>query len=180
VMHEWQAGVAGCAPEALPADAYPASSAVLKMFRKSDTYQRMVEDKLQTGSNAMMEFGNLYTAALPAWLAAGLDDAAARGLELEGRGLLLLGYGSGDAAEAIPARVTRGWREAARTIGFHDALAGEVDLDESEYAALHDGGMLDGTRSTTMSGLVIDRVGTSNEHAFQDFGVAYYRYLGQP
>ena len=180
VMHEWQAGVAGCAPEALPADAYPASSAVLKMFRKSDTYQRMVEDKLQTGSNAMMEFGNLYTAALPAWLAAGLDDAAARGLELEGRGLLLLGYGSGDAAEAIPARVTQGWREAARTIGFHDALAGEVDLDESEYAALHDGGMLDGTRSTTMSGLVIDRVGTSNEHAFQDFGIAYYRYLGQP
>jgi hypothetical protein len=55
-----------------------------------------------------------------------------------------------------------------------------VDLDESEYVTLHDGGTLNGTQSTTMSGAVIDRIGTRNEHAFQDFGVAYYRYLGQP
>jgi len=94
--------------------------------------------------------------------------------------LLLLGYGSGDAAEAIPARVAPGWREAARAIDFHDALAGAVDLDESEYVTLHDGGTLNGTHSTTMSGAVIDRIGTRNEHAFQDFGVAYYRYLGRP
>src|SRR5690348_10390089 len=180
VMREWQTGVDGCAPEALPADAYPASSALLKMFRKGAAYQRMVEDKLQTGSDAMMEFGNLYTAALPAWLAAGLDDAAARSLDLEGRDLLLLGYGSGDAAEAIPARVAPHWREAARAISFRDALTGAVDLDEAEYAALHDGGTMDGGRLTTMSGVVIDRVGTRNEHAFQDFGVAYYRYAGQP
>ena len=180
VMREWKTGVDGCTHEVLPADAYPASSALLKTFRKSDAYQCMVEDKLQTGSDSMMEFGNLYTAALPAWLAAGLDDVAARGLELEGRDLLLLGYGSGDAAEAIPARVAPGWREAARAIDFHDALAGAVDLDESEYVTLHDGGTLNGTHSTTMSGAVIDRIGTRNEHAFQDFGVAYYRYLGRP
>lgn len=179
-MREWQTGVDGCAFEALPADAYPVSSILLKAFRKSDAYQRMVEDKLQTGSDSMMDLGNLYTAALPAWLAAGLDDAAARGLDLEGRDLLLLGYGSGDAAEAIPARVGPGWHEAARAIGFHDALGGAVDLDEAEYAALHDGGTLDGGRSMTASGVVIDRVGTHDEHAFQDFGIAYYRYLGQP
>jgi hydroxymethylglutaryl-CoA synthase len=180
VMREWRTGVDGCPEDALPADAYPASSALLKTFRESDAYQRMVEGKLQTGSDSMMEFGNLYTAALPAWLAAGLDDAEARGLDLDGHDLLLLGYGSGDAAEAIPARVAPGWREAARAIGFHDALKGAVDLDEAEYATLHDGGALDGTRSTTMSGVVIDRVGTRNEQAFQDFGVAYYRYRGRP
>jgi hydroxymethylglutaryl-CoA synthase len=180
VVREWRTGVGGCTIDTLPADAYPASSALLKSFRKIDTYQQMVEDKLQTGSDPMMEFGNLYTAALPAWLAAGLDDAAARGLELECRDVLLLGYGSGDAAEAIPARVAPGWREAARAIAFRDALNGAVDLDQSEYATLHDGGTLDGTHSTTLSGVVIDRVGTRNEHAFQDFGIAYYRYMGQP
>lgn len=180
VMREWRTGVAGCTHEALPADAYPASSALLKAFRTSDAYQRMVEDKLRTGSGSMMEFGNLYTAALPAWLAAGLDDAAAHAVGLDGRELLVLGYGSGDAAEAIPARVAQDWREAARAIRFRDASAGAVDLDETEYAALHGGGTLDGTRSTSLSGIVIDRVGTRDEHAFHDYGIAYYRYLGQP
>ena len=180
VTREWRTGVDACAGGALPADAYPAASALLKVFRKGSGYERMVERTLQTGSDAMMELGNLYTAALPAWLAAGLDDAAARNLELDDRGLLLLGYGSGDAAEAIPARVVPGWRDAARAIHFQDALAGAVNLDQSEYAALHDSGSLDGMQTTTMSGVVIDHVGTRNERAFQDYGIAYYKYCSHP
>ena len=179
VMREWQKGVDGCEGGALPADAYPAASAVLKVFRKSDAYARVVEGTLQTGSGAMMEFGNLYTAALPAWLAAGLDDAATRDIEWDGRDLLVLGYGSGDAAEAIPARVVPGWREAARAMRFHDALAGAVDLDEAGYGALHDSAAA-GARTHASSGVVIDRVGTCNEGAFQDYGIAYYKYLGRP
>ncbi len=179
VMREWQHGVDGCEGGVLPADAYPASAALLKAFRKSEAYERLVEDTLRTGADAMMEFGNLYTAALPAWLAAGLDDAAARGIELDGRDLLVLGYGSGDAAEAIPARAAPGWREAARRMHFRDALTGAVDLDESAYAALHDSATLHGMQASN-SGVVIERVGTCNEPAFQDFGIAYYRYLGQP
>lgn len=179
VMREWQHGVGGCKDGALPADAYPASAMLLKVFRRSDAYERTVEETLRIGSDAMMEFGNLYTAALPAWLASGLDDAAAHGLELEGRELLVLGYGSGDAAEAIPARVAPGWREAARAMRFRDALTGAVDLDESGYAALHDSATLHDMHGGN-SGVVIDRVGTRNAPSFQDFGIAYYKYLGHP
>jgi hydroxymethylglutaryl-CoA synthase len=179
VMREWQKGVDGCEGGALPADAYPAASAVLKVFRKSDAYARVVEGTLQTGSDAMMKFGNLYTAALPAWLVAGLDDAATRDIEWDGRDLLVLGYGSGDAAEAIPARVVPDWREAACAMRFHDALAGAVDLDEAGYGALHDSAAA-GARTHASSGVVIDRVGTRNEGAFQDYGIAYYKYLGRP
>ena len=178
-VREFRQGVSGCDGDALPADAYPAASAVLRAFRKSDAHERRVEEVLQTGSDAMMEFGNLYTAALPAWLAAGLDDAAARGIELDGRDLLVLGYGSGDAAEAIPARVALGWREAARAMCFRDALSGAVDLDAPGYAALHDSVALHDVQASN-SGVVIDRVGKRNEPAFQDFGIAYYRYLGHP
>ncbi|HJR09806.1 MAG TPA: hypothetical protein VJ823_00165 [Rhodanobacteraceae bacterium] len=178
-MREWQHGVDGCEGDALPAEAYPGASAVLKVFRESDGYERVVEGTLQTGSDAMMEFGNLYTAALPAWLAAGLDDAAARDVELDGRDLLVLGYGSGDAAEAIPARVAPGWREAVHAMRFREALVGAVDLDEAGYGALHDSATSDDVQSSN-AGLVVDRIGTRNGHAFQDYGVAYYRYLGQP
>ncbi|MGH8126273.1 MAG: hydroxymethylglutaryl-CoA synthase, partial [Rhodanobacteraceae bacterium] len=180
VLHEWQAGAAGCSGDALPVDAYPQSSALIRAFRKSAVYREIVDEKLQTGSDAMMELGNLYTAALPAWLAAGLDEAAAHDTELEGRDLLVLGYGSGDAAEAIPARVASGWRDAARAIRFRDAFRGAADLDQDEYAMLHDEGTLDGARLPNLTGMVIDHVGMRNEHAFQDYGIAYYRYRGRP
>jgi hydroxymethylglutaryl-CoA synthase len=180
VLRELHTGASGCPEDALPDDAFPVSTAVLKAFRKSDAYTHIVEDKLRLGTDAMMELGNLYTAALPAWLAAGLDDAASSDVELDGRDLLVLGYGSGDAAEAIPARVVPGWRDAARAIRIHDALAGATDLDRAEYAMLHDSGTLDGAATPALSGVVIDHIGTHDEPAFQDFGIAYYRYRGRP
>ncbi len=180
VLHELRAGAAECFGDALPDPAFPATTVVVKAFRRHDAYRAIVEDKLQLGGTPMMELGNLYTAALPAWLAAGLEEAATRDVVLDDRDLLVLGYGSGDAAEAIPARVAQGWREAARGIRFADALAGAVDLGEADYATLHDSGMLDGGRHPGPTGLVIDHVGVRNEPAFQDFGVAYYRYAGRP
>lgn len=179
VASELRSGTQACPVDGLPCDAFPVTTAVLKAFRKSDAYPRIVEDKLQFGTAAMMELGNLYTAALPAWLAAGLDDAAAQDAELDGRDLLVLGYGSGDAAEAIPARVAAGWREAAAAIRFRDALAYAIDLDSAEYAMLHDTGTLDGATVSAVSGMAIDHVGERNEHAFQDFGIAYYKYCGR-
>lgn len=180
VMREWQSGVSGGIEDALPPEAYPAASALLRAFRKGAAHERMVENMLQIGSDAMMELGNLYTAALPAWLAAGFDDAAARDIDLEGRDVLVLGYGSGDAAEAIPARVMAGWRDSARAIRFRDALESAVDLDRDGYAMLHETGTLDGSHMREMFGLVIDHVGKRDERAFQDYGIPYYRYLGHP
>lgn len=180
VLRELRAGTRGCPEDALPGDAFPVATWVLKAFRKSDAHARIVEEKLQLGTDAMMELGNVYTAALPAWLAAGLDDAASSGAELDGRDLLVLGYGSGDAAEAIPARVVANWREAATAIRFRESLADAVDLDSAQYAMLHDTGTLDGTPVRAASGVVIDHIGTHEGDAFQDFGIAYYRYLGRP
>ncbi|TAM13032.1 MAG: hydroxymethylglutaryl-CoA synthase [Nevskiaceae bacterium] len=160
-------------------EAYPNATLALKVFRKSPTYRTIVNDKMQYGSDTMMELGNLYTAALPAWLAAGLEDAATRGVALEGRNLLVMGYGSGDAAEAIPARVVEGWQRAARAIHFREALAGAVDLSAEQYAALHAGQAVEALQDTIRTGFVIDRVGTSTAAKFQDFGIEYYRYAGR-
>ncbi|HEU0197367.1 MAG TPA: hypothetical protein VFQ88_09170 [Nevskiaceae bacterium] len=160
-------------------EAYPNAMLALKALRKSPTYKQIVDDKMQYGSVTMMELGNLYTAAAPAWVAAGLEDAAERAAALDGKELLLMGYGSGDAAEAIPARVASGWQKAARAIHFREALAGAVDLDAQQYAALHAGEALDELKDEVRTGFVIDHIGTANERRFQDFGVEYYRYVGR-
>src|SRR5262245_41902544 len=101
----------------IDADPYPHATARLKAARGSAALQAIVRDKMCLGSDQMRDLGNLYTAALPAWLAAGFEDALGRGVELAGQTLLAVGYGSGDAAEAIPLHVVDGWQEAAAKIG---------------------------------------------------------------
>ncbi|MDN5873347.1 MAG: hypothetical protein L0H29_03055 [Sinobacteraceae bacterium] len=160
-------------------EAYPLSMLVLKVFRKSANGRAIINDKMQLGTEMMMDLGNLYTAALPAWLAAGMEDAAEQGIELKGRELLIMGYGSGDAAEAIPARAVDGWQQAARAIHFRETLAGSVDLSAEQYAALHGGKTIEAAQHVLRTGFIVDHIGESNDAAFQDFGIEYYRYLGR-
>jgi hydroxymethylglutaryl-CoA synthase len=115
---------------------------------------------------------------MPAWLAAGLEQALDDDLDLAGQELLTFGYGSGDAAEVIPFYVAPGWREATRRIRFARAMATACDLTESQYVALHDGRRAEGLRYTPRDEFVVDRVGASEDRHFQDIGIEYYRYAG--
>ena len=58
---------------------FPLTAQLVKPLRETDTYRAVVEDKMQLGSAVMAELGNLYSAALPGWIAAGLEEAATRG-----------------------------------------------------------------------------------------------------
>jgi hydroxymethylglutaryl-CoA synthase len=153
-------------------DLYPLAAQVAREFRNDPLFARLMT---QLGAEQMQDVGNLYTASLPAWLAAGLEDAALRGLPLEGSRILTLGYGSGDAAEAIPMQVMPGWREAALRIGFRDALLDPVDLDESTYQRLHDGTAEDRDSDQVAGVFYIERIG-GREAPFDDAGIEYYRY----
>jgi hydroxymethylglutaryl-CoA synthase len=126
----------------------------------------------------MLDLGNLYTAALPAWLAAGFEQALEEGSLATGEEVLTLGYGSGDAAEVIPFYLADGWREATAAIGFSSAMQLTVDLDEAQYSALHDGRRVAGLDYSPRNEFVVDRVGYSEDRHFTDLGIEYYRYVG--
>ncbi|MBT8100010.1 MAG: hydroxymethylglutaryl-CoA synthase [Gammaproteobacteria bacterium] len=164
-------------PEQLNLEAYPLTMAALRAFRASRRYRREILDKLAIGSDTMLDLGNLYTAALPAWLAAGFEQALDEGSLKAGEEVLTLGYGSGDAAEVIPFYIADGWREATQRIGFADAMSLTVDLDFEQYAALHDGRRVRGLEYVPRNEFVIDHVGTSDERHFTDLGIEYYRYI---
>jgi hydroxymethylglutaryl-CoA synthase len=151
---------------------YPLATAVAREFRKDPLFERLMT---RLGAAQMQDVGNLYTASLPAWLAAGLEEAAQADLPLAGTRILTLGYGSGDAAEAIPMRVMPGWREAALRIGFQDALADPIDLDEATYQQLHDGTAEDRDHDRLAGVFYIDHIG-GREASFDDAGIEYYGY----
>ena len=64
-------------PERHSYEAYPLTMAALRAFRAADAFGKEVVNKLRLGSDAMLDLGNLYTAALPAWMAAGFEQALA-------------------------------------------------------------------------------------------------------
>lgn len=156
---------------------YPLATKAARSFRSSNQFA-----ELQTtlGVAAMQEVGNLYTASLPAWLAAGLEQAAQDGLDLAGQQILTIGYGSGDAAEAIPLEFVPGWQDAANKIGFAASLDDAVALTKAEYEALHAGDIQAKTLpnpNAPQDAFYIERIGDASNGANQavdDSGVEYY------
>jgi hydroxymethylglutaryl-CoA synthase len=132
---------------------------------------------MSLGSAGARQLGNLYTGALFAWMAAGLDEAAREGREVAGARWLAIGYGSGDAAESIPVQVARDWRTAAARVRFSEALDGARELTRAEYEGLHDGRPPESVANAPLRGFRIVRIGDTSTASYQDLGVEYYEYV---
>ena len=113
----------------------------------------------------------------PAWIAAGLEEALDQRRSLAGRNILATGYGSGDAAEAIPMEVVDGWETAASKIKIAAAFHPAQDLTQTQYEQLHDTGYCDGLEFTPSSEFIVDAIGSSVHPAYSDQGIEYYRYV---
>lgn len=160
-----------------PADPYEATSKVAGVLRKQRPFNELLAEKMSLGSRTMAQMGNLYCAALPMWVAAGLEEAGANGNELAGAPLVMVGYGSGDAADAIPIRAAAGWQEPASRIDLAGALAGAIDLSREQYESIHDGRDPDYPSYAPRNEFAISRIGQRYDPSFQDLGVEYYEFV---
>ena len=148
---------------------YPLSSKAAKHFRSTPRFNELMT---QYGSEQMKEVGNLYTASLPAWMAAGIESALIDNAQVAGKRILTIGYGSGDAAEIIPMQFVDDWQTAAGKIAFNASLAGATDIVEADYIALHDADQ--DSLITTQPGVFhIERMG-QGDASYDDRGIEYY------
>lgn len=161
----------------LDIEVYPQAHTLLRHWRKTDDYSARVTGSLGAGEPVMRALGNLYTAALPAWLATGLAAGYAGSQDLTGQQWLAVGYGSGDAAELLALTVARGWRDAAAGLTPEAALDGASDLDVERYQALHGGGGSVARNTPVANAFVIDSVGELDGPDWADAGVATYRFV---
>jgi hydroxymethylglutaryl-CoA synthase len=150
---------------------YPLSSKAAKHFRNTPQFSAIMT---QLGAEQMKEVGNLYTASLPAWMAAGIEHALAAGTDMTGERILTIGYGSGDAAEIIPMSFVEGWQTAAGKIAFADSMSRANDVAEADYTALHNAAH--GALKTELEGVFrIGRVG-QGDASYDDRGIEYYEF----
>ena len=73
------------AMEILDREPFPLCNKLLRNFRTHQAYQTEVQDKIRLGIGLMGEIGNTYAAALPAWIAAGLEQAYTERLDIGGK-----------------------------------------------------------------------------------------------
>ncbi len=159
-------------------DPYAATSAAAAVLRKKPAFRQLLEHKMSLGTGLVHDLGNLYSAALPSWLAAGFEEAAQQGLDLTLRPMVAVGYGSGDAAESWPIRPVVGWEQAAKCIKLQRSLEGAINLTREQYESLHDGLEVTGLDHLPSAEFVITHVGECYEPTFQDLSVEYYKYVG--
>jgi len=157
-------------------DPYRATSAVAALVRKSPQFLTLLQQKMSLGAAFVRDLGNLYSAALPSWLAAGFEEAALNHIDLTDRPMVAIGYGSGDAAEAWPIRAVAGWEKAAARIMAHDAARNPRDLTQLQYESLHDGYDVE-LNCEPQNEFAITHVGECYGSSFQDLGVEYYQYV---
>eukprot|EP00993_Chasmostoma_nieuportense_P000037 NODE_1034_length_1697_cov_14.217197_g971_i0.p1 GENE.NODE_1034_length_1697_cov_14.217197_g971_i0~~NODE_1034_length_1697_cov_14.217197_g971_i0.p1 ORF type:complete len:504 (+),score=114.48 NODE_1034_length_1697_cov_14.217197_g971_i0:76-1587(+) len=164
-----------------PVDPFPATRACSRELSKTVAFKALVDQKMSLGSPTMLQLGNLYSAALPTWVAAAFAEAAAEECTevSAGQAMVMIGYGSGDAAEAIPISPVMGWQGAAAHIQLSAVLAEGIDLTQHQYEAIHDGHLEPNPYPpyTPHSEFVIATVGERYETHFQDLGVEYYDYV---
>lgn len=163
----------------------PATDAIAKAIRKDKAFTTLLDEKMSLGSKTVAHLGNLYTGSLPAWIAAGFEEAlqkyplgAGRDM-IAGSPMVAIGYGSGDAAISCPITPEHGWQEAASKINVTAALEKPaLDLTQEQYEGIHSGKITsDLAKDLRKLEFVIDRLGTTNDAAFQDLGVEYYKFI---
>lgn len=169
--------LAAATVENYESDPFPFCNKLADILRARSDFQVWIQEKTGLGENLTRQLGNLYSASLPATLAAMLEDACIQPRRLNNGFLAAIGYGSGDAAEALPLKLCPQWRIAASNIGLHSALQNEIVLSRTAYESLHDHGVLAGIDYLPSNEFVISHIGQCDSSNFQDAGIEYYTYI---
>ena len=156
---------------------FPKTNKALKSLNRIKPFKDKVLSKIKLGNELTKEMGNIYSGSIFAWLAAGIEDSMKNGKTLNGKDGLLIGYGSGDAAEVIPISFTQDCCDKESNIKYSSAFSEPVNLNHKQYIKLRTNKILEGIESRKSKGFVVSKVGKEESTDFQDAGIEYYEYL---
>ena len=156
---------------------FPKTNKALKSLNRIKLFKDKVLSKIKLGNDLTKEMGNIYSGSIFAWLAAGIEDSMKNGKDLNGKDGLLIGYGSGDAAEVIPISFTQDCCDKESNIKYSSAFSEPVNLNHKQYIKLRTNKILEGVESRKSKGFVVSKVGKEESTDFQDAGIEYYEYL---
>ena len=113
----------------------------LRALTKTDVYRQFVKEKIQKGEAASSLVGNMYTGSIFLSLMSCLELDLKDGLDMAGRQLGFIGYGSGSKSKVFEATVQTGWKKIVEQFKLDDRLDNRRRIDYATYEHLHRGRM---------------------------------------
>lgn len=109
----------------------------LKELSKTETYKTFVAKKLQPAELASSLIGNLYTGSIFMGLLSTLINASDKGIDLEGKKIGFLAYGSGSKSKVFEGVIQLDWKSAIAHLKLFETLANSLEVDFETYEKLH-------------------------------------------
>ena len=150
-----------------------AQAAFNKAISESSSYQRFVQEKLEKAQRASSEMGNLYTASIFLALMSTLEADFQDGVELSGKRIGFVAYGSGSKAKVFEAVIGREWKTAVSQFHVFQKLANRRSISYDCYEALHKGCRVE-PHAPEAGRWKLDRVGVEGV----TLGARYYSEFG--
>jgi hydroxymethylglutaryl-CoA synthase len=163
------------APEKMFSDEEDAANfqTKLKELSKSESYKAFVNKKLQPAEIASSLIGNLYTGSIFMGLLSTLVNASENNLELEGKKIGFLAYGSGSKSKVFEGEMQSGWKTAIAPVKLFETLADSFEIDIETYEKLHKKEIKNPIRQPTKE-WVLDRIETEIPTLI---GARYYKFV---
>lgn len=155
----------------------PLTIKLVKALQSEAGFKNHVISKLSLGSKLTMEMGNIYSGSVFGWLSAGLEDAINNHIDLSNEEALMIGYGSGDAAEVIPMIFVQGWQESAHLTPFSASFESYIDLTHEQYINLRSEKNSNGIDYQLKDQFIVKKIGSEETDNFQDAGIEYYEFI---
>ena len=111
----------------------------LKSVSESAVYRKFVKEKLEKAQRASSETGNLYTASIFLALMSTLSSDLAENVDLKGKRIGFVAYGSGSKAKVFEGVVLPGWQEIVKEFRVFEKLNNRKSIAYDNYIALHNG-----------------------------------------
>jgi hydroxymethylglutaryl-CoA synthase len=163
------------APEKIFSDEEDAATfqTKLKELSKSESYKAFVNKKLQPAEIASSLIGNLYTGSIFMGLLSTLVHASENNLELEGKKIGFLAYGSGSKSKVFEGEMQNGWKTAIAPAKLYETLADSFEIDFETYEKLHKKELKNAVRKPTKE-WVLDRI---EKEIPTLIGARYYKFV---
>ena len=108
-----------------------------KIISKSDLYQNFIQQKINSGSKASSQIGNLYTASIFMSLMSTLQTSFDNGNPLENQTIGFLSYGSGSKSKVFEGTISNQWKEVVKNWQLFDKLNARTSIDFKTYKDIH-------------------------------------------
>lgn len=145
----------------------------LKELSKSEVYKAFVHKKLQPAELASSLIGNLYTGSIFMGLLSTLANASEKGINLEGKKIGFLAYGSGSKSKVFEGTIQLDWEMAISNVKLFETLAKSFEIDFETYEKLHKKELKNSVR-TPKQEWVLDRIEKEIPNLI---GARYYKWM---